>query len=126
MSDDLALTQTEHDLMIALTLGDNIERACRNKTSPLSRLIAKSREEYVLAIGALLGEDLTSEKGITKARGWQAQAQRYRDMCFWLNEALEEAGIAEAAAEQDVEEDAVEELKEQLYGKPQDRPAPDA
>ena len=126
MSDDLALTTSEHEAIIAMTLGDNIEHQCQLKTTPLARLLKKSRDEYVLAIDGLLHCDLISAAGIEDARRMQAQAQRYRDMCTWLNDALEEAGIAEAGAEQEVEEDAVEELKEQLYGKPQDRPAPDA
>jgi regulator of protease activity HflC (stomatin/prohibitin superfamily) len=125
IQDNIALSEEEREFIIAATLGDNIERACTDQTSPLAHLLARSRGEYSAAVLALIDTDLHDAKGISEATRLQAQARRYQDMCHWINDALEAAGQADEILADDVDGEAVEQLKEQMNGK-RDKPAPDA
>lgn len=118
------------DIAAAIVLGDNIERALLDRGSPFSMMMEKAREEFIAAILSLADPnqcDLNTEAGIRLARSQQANAQRYRDMCRFIAEALSDAGEADETAERAEEEgdDAVQQLKEQMNGK-RAQPAPDA
>lgn len=121
------LDPEDFELIAVSTLGDNIARLMSNRTSPLSMLLARASTEYAGALMALVEVPLQTAEGLAQATLLQAQALRYRDMCKWLRDSLEDAEDADAriAADGDGEDEAVEELKEQLHGK-RDKPAPDA
>lgn len=117
----------ELELLAVSTLGDNIGRLLSTRTSPLSMLLARSATEYANALKALVDVPLQTAEGLAQATLLQAQALRYRDMCEWLRNALEDAEDADSRmeAEGDGSDEAVAELKEQLNGK-RDKHAPDA
>lgn len=117
----------ELELLAVSTLGDNIGRLLSNRTSPLSMLLARASTEYAGALMALVEVPLQTAQGLEQATLLQAQALRYRDMCEWLRNALEDAEDADSKMEADGDgsDEAVEELKEQLHGK-RDKHSPDA
>ena len=123
---DRAHLPEELELLIAVTLGDKIERALTDKTSPFARMMDNARAEYIAAVAQLIEVELHNTVGRAEASRLQAQARRYRDLCEWIGAALEQAGHAEDALDQDHDEDAVEQLKEQLNGPRTDKPAFDA
>lgn len=112
-------------LIAAAELGDRIERHLLDRKNPLSMFLANAREEFIAATQALLDADLTTRDGIAQAQRLQAQAQRYRDMCAWITDALEAREAAVEALDGDVEEPAVEALKDMMNGH-RSKPAPDA
>ena len=114
------------DLLAASALGDRIGYAITNKASPLAMMMARAREEYVRAIKALIDVPLQTAEGLAQATLLQAHAARYRDMCQWLLDGLDDAEAANTRlAEDQIEDEAVEDLKEQIHGK-RNQPAPDA
>lgn len=112
-------------LIAAAVLGDRIESHLRDPSDPLTMFLDRSREEFIAATQALLETDLTTRCGIEQARSLQAKAQRYRDMCAWITDALEERETAAEAIDDEEEDAAVEELKD-LYNASRAKPAPDA
>lgn len=114
-------------MLVEISLGEAIERALTDVKSPLSALLSGARADYVSAITALIDADLTTREGIDNARQLQAKAQRYRDLCRYVSEAMEAASRAEEALEDDdaSEEPAIEELKDMQHGY-RGKPAPDA
>lgn len=112
-------------LIAAAELGDRIERHLLNAKDPFSLFLAKARTEFMSAAQLLLDVDLHTEDGVAEARRQQAIATRYRDMCVWITDALEQAGAAVEALEADGEDEAVEQLKDQLNVN-RAKPAPDA
>ena len=112
-------------LIAAAELGDRIERHLLDPKSPFSMMLDRARDEFVTATQALLNADLTTVEGIEQARSLQANALRYRDMCAWITDALEEREAAVEAIDGEQEEPAVEELKDMLNGN-RSKPASDA
>lgn len=109
----------DYDPIIGMvTLGDNIERALTDETSPLAYLLSQARDQMIAAVHGLLEADLTSQQGISDALRWQAAALRYRDTCNWLGQALDNRDRAEetAAEEEFGSDDAVQNLREQMNG----------
>lgn len=126
--DDLAHMDGEEEALLQRALlGDHLERALNDPTSPFSAMMAKARDEYIAAVRALIQADLHSPDGLTDARRVQAHALRYQDLCRWISNAMDEAGRAdEALADVDgTEEPAIQELMEQRHGK-RGKPAFDA
>lgn len=112
-------------LIAAAELGDRIEKHLTDPKSPFSMMLDRARDEFIAATQALLDADLTTIDGIEQARSLQAKAQRYRDMCAWITDALEAREAAAEAIDDEEEDPAVEELKDQLNGN-RSKPAPDA
>lgn len=112
-------------LIAAAELGDRIERHLLDPKDPFTMMLDRARDEFIAATHALLEADLTTGPGIEQARSLQAAAQRYRDMCAWITDALENRAAATEAIDSEVEEPAVEQLKDQLNGN-RSKPAPDA
>lgn len=113
-------------LIAAAELGDRIEKRLLDPKDPFAMLLDRARSDFMVAVQILINADLESNDGIFEARRAQAQAVRYRDMCQWITDALEEAGGAvEAMAAEADEDPAVEQLKDQLNGN-RAKPAPDA
>ncbi|MFT3987187.1 hypothetical protein [Aestuariivirga sp.] len=109
----------DYDPLIGMVvLGDNIERALMDETSPLAALLSHAREQMIAAIHGLLSADFSSQNGISDARRWQADALRYRDTCNWLGQALDNRDRAEeTAADDELDgESSVQELREQMNG----------
>lgn len=112
-------------LIAAAELGDRIERHLLDPKSPFSMMLDRARADFIAATQALLDVDLATRDGIEQARSLQAQAQRYRDMCSYITDALENREAAVEALDGDEEEAAVEELKDILNAS-RAKPAPDA
>lgn len=112
-------------LIAAAELGDKIERLLLDSKSPFSMMLDRARDEFLAATQALLVADLTTVEGIEQARSLQAIALRYRDMCSWITNALEERAAAVEEMDGEVEDAAVEQLKDQINGN-RSKPAPDA
>lgn len=112
-------------LIAAAELGDRIERHLLDPKDPFSMMLDRARDEFIAATQALLEADLQTSSGLEQARRLQAQALRYRDMCAWITDALEEREAAAEAIDGEEEEPAVEELKDILNGN-RSKPAPDA
>ena len=113
-------------LVAQATLGDNIERALRDPASPFSAMMDRARSAYLAAVSALIDSDLHTPDGIELARGNQAEARRYQDLCRWIADALEAAGVADDALNANSEDDPeIQQLKDDLNGT-RSRPAPDA
>lgn len=128
--DDLPFDEDLPELVAAVVLGEKIERALTDITSPFSMMIAKARAEFIEATLSLIDADkvdLSTANGVAQARSLQAKAHRYLTMCRWISEANADADEAETQIEEaDAEgEPAIEELKEQFHGK-RAKPAPDA
>ena len=119
---------TESDLgplIAAAELGDRIERYLVDPKNPVSMMLDRARDEFIAASLALLEADLQTSSGIEQARSLQAQAQRYRDMCRWITDALEERADAVDDLNGAEEDAAVEELKD-IIDASRAKPAPDA
>lgn len=112
-------------LIAAVELGHRIERHLLDPKDPFAMMLDRARDEFLSATQALLDADLTTTGGIEQARSLQAQALRYRDMCSWITDALENREAAVEALDGEVEDPAVEQLKDQLNGN-RGKPAPDA
>lgn len=119
---------TESDLgplIAAAELGDKIERYLLDPKHPVSMMLDRARDEFIAASLALLEADLQTSSGIEQARSLQAEARRYRDMCRWITDALEERADAVDDLNGAEEDAAVEELKDILDAS-RAKPAPDA
>jgi hypothetical protein len=112
-------------LIAAAELGDRIERHLLDPKDPFSMMLDRARDEFLAATQALLDADLTTVEGIEQARSLQAKALRYRDMCAWITDALENREAAAEALDGEEEDAAVEELKDKLNGN-RSKPASDA
>jgi hypothetical protein len=112
-------------LIAAAELGDRIERHLLDPKDPFSMMLDRARDEFLAANQALLDADLTTVEGIEQARSLQAKALRYRDMCAWITDALENREAAAEALDGEEEDAAVEELKDMLNGN-RSKPASDA
>jgi hypothetical protein len=112
-------------LIVAATIGDNIERALRDQTSPFAAMMFKARKEFLAAQLSLLEADLHTTAGIEQARSLQAQAKRYADLCRWITDAWDDRERALDDIDGAEEEPAVEELKD-MHDASRAKPAPDA
>ena len=112
-------------LIAAAELGDRIERHLLDAKDPFTMMLDRARDEFIAATQALLDVDLHTSDGIEQALSLQAKANRYRDMCAWITDALEERAAAVEAIDSEEEELAVEELKDMMNGH-RSKPAPDA
>lgn len=112
-------------LIAAAELGDRIERHLLDPKDPFTLMLDRARDEFIAATQALLDADLTTVEGIEQARSLQAKALRYRDMCAWITDALENREAAVEALDGEEEDAAVEQLKDMLYGS-RSKPASDA
>lgn len=112
-------------LITMATLGDAIERAIAQPTSPFSAMLIKAREEFLAAHQSLLDCDLNTTAGIEQARSLQADARRYQDLCRWITDAWDDREQADETLNGGEEEAAVEELKDLADGN-RAKPAPDA
>lgn len=113
-------------LLIASSLGDRIERALRDKTSPFANMLEQARAAYVQSVISIVEVDLNTPRGVDEAKSLQAEARRYRDLTTWVNNALEAAEQAdEDINEEDGDGEAAATLKEMINGK-RSTPAPDA
>ncbi len=112
-------------LIAAAELGDRIERHLLDPKDPFSLMLDRARDEFIAATQALLDVDLHTSDGVEQARSLQATAKRYRDMCAWITDALEERAAAVEELDGEEEEPAVEQLKDMLNGN-RSKPAPDA
>lgn len=112
-------------LIAAAELGDRIERHLLDPKDPFTRMLDRAREEFIVATQALLDADLLTVEGIEQARSLQAKALRYRDMCAWITDALEEREAAAEALDGEEEDAAVEQLKDMIYAN-RAKPASDA
>jgi hypothetical protein len=112
-------------LIAAVELGHRIERHLLDPKDPFSMMLDRAREEFIAATHALLDADLTTVEGIEQARSLQATALRYRDMCKWISNALENREAAAEALDGEQEEPAVEQLKD-MYNGNRSKPASDA
>lgn len=113
------------DLIATVALGDAMERAVQEPTSPFGAMIIKARESFVDAQKALLETDLNTTAGIEQARSLQAEARRYMDLCRWITDAWDDRDQASEALDSGEEEAAVLELMEAQNGQ-RAKPAPDA
>lgn len=126
IADEAAHTESDlGPLIAAAELGDNIERALTDANSPFSMMLDRARDEFLAATHALLDADLHTSSGLEQARSLQATAQRYRDMCIWITQALEARADAVDDLNGEEEDAAVEELKDILDAS-RAKPAPDA
>lgn len=114
------------ELATIATLGNNILKALNDRTSPFSMMLAKARDEFLVAHSKLLDADLTTESGIEQAKGLQRDAVYYATLCRYIAEAREAAGIADQQLMDAEEEAAIEELKDMQYGERRAKPAIDA
>lgn len=112
-------------LIAAAELGDRIERHLLDPKDPFSMMLDRARDDFIAATQALLDADLTTIDGIEQARSLQAKALRYRDMCAWITDALENREAAVEALDGEEEDAAVEELKDMINVN-RSKPAPDA
>lgn len=112
-------------LIAAAELGDRIERHLLDPKSPFSMMLDRARNDFIAATQALLDVDLATRDGIEQARSLQAEARRYREMCAYITDALENREAAVEALEGEEEDAAVEELKD-LLNASRAKPAPDA
>ena len=112
-------------LIAAAELGDRIERHLLDPKDPFTLMLDRARDEFMAATQALLDADLTTVEGIEQARSLQAKALRYRDMCAWITDALENREAAAEAINGEEEDAAVEQLKDMLHGN-RSKPASDA
>ena len=115
------------DLVTAAVLGDNIEAMLEDRTSPLTMLLEKARDDFLAAHTTLLEADLNTRDGLEQAKRLQRDALYYSTLCRYLAESMEERDRAiEAAASQDLEEPGAELLKDQIYGSRRAKPAFDS
>ena len=112
-------------LIAAAELGDRIERHLLDPKSPFSMMLDRARDDFIAATLALLDADFATRDGIEQARSLQAEARRYRVMCAYITDALENREAAVEALEGEEEDAAVEELKD-LLNASRAKPAPDA
>lgn len=112
-------------LIAAAELGDRIEKYLLDPKNPFAMMLDRARDDFIAATQALLDVDLATRDGIEQARSLQAQAKRYRDMCRYITDALEEREDAAETLEGEEEDAAVEELKD-LLNASRAKPAPDA
>jgi hypothetical protein len=124
MTDRPAHLPDEISILDAQSLGDQIERAIAIPTSPFAEMMRRAREAYCAALAVLIECDLLTPEGIMDAIRVQAEARRYKDLCHWIEEALEMAGRADKILENT--EPAIEELEELIHGRRHDKPAFDA
>ena len=113
------------EILAAAELGMRIEKHLLDPRDPFTMFLDRARDEFLTAVHQLLAADLVTPSGIEQARCLQATAQRYRDMCSWITDALEEREQAIEAIDGEEEEAAVEELKDMINGK-RSKPASDA
>lgn len=113
------------DILAAAELGMRIEKHLLDPADPFSMMLDRARESFIRAAHLLLEADLHTSDGIEQARSLQAEARRYRDMCSWITDALEEREAAVQALDGEQEEEAVEQLKDMIHGN-RAKPAPDA
>ena len=113
------------EILAAAELGMRIERHLLDPKDPFTMFLDRSRDQFISAATALLDADLVTTEGIEQARRLQADAIRYRDMCSWITDALEEREAAIEAIDGEEEEAAVEQLKDMIHGT-RSKPAPDA
>lgn len=126
IADEAAHTESDlGPLIAAAELGDRIERYLLDPKSPVSMMLERARDEFIAASLALLEADLQTSSGIEQARSLQAEARRYRDMCRWITDALEERADAVDDLNGAEEDAAVEELKD-IIDASRAKPAPDA
>lgn len=119
--------EAEHqlNLMMALAMGDRLERASTDKANPFSVMIDRSRAEYVQATRDLIFADLHTPDGIAKAIRLQAEARRYENLCIWVADIMEAASQAEDDLTEEIDGDEIQKLKDQMNGNGS-KPAPDA
>lgn len=110
-------------LIAMAVLGDNIERALLDRTNPFCMLLDQARDAFLANTILFLDADLHTTAGIELARSQQAEARRYRDMCRWIDDALQKRAEAHMTAEDEMEDFVTDDLKEQLYGS-RAKPAP--
>lgn len=113
------------EILAAAELGMRIEKHLLDPKDPFTMFLDRSRDEFIAAATALIDVDLSTRDGIDQARRLQAEARRYRDLCSWITDALEEREAAIEAIDGEEEEAAVEELKDMINGN-RSKPAPDA
>ncbi len=113
------------EILAAAELGMRIERHLLDSKDPFTMFLDRARDQFINAAHALLDADLHTRDGIEQAKRLQAEALRYKDMCSWITDALEEREAAVEAIDGEEEEAAVEELKDMIYGN-RSKPAPDA
>lgn len=125
------LVEHQHDpehlgeLVSRIALADNIEQHLAHAETPFAGMMARAREDFIVATLSLLDVELLSADGIEKARILQATANRYRDLCQWIALALDDGKVAAHELDDEEEEPAVEILKDMQYGY-RGKPAPDA
>jgi hypothetical protein len=114
-------------LIAAATLGDNLERALTDPTSPMAAMLDRARDLFLLNITLFLDADLHTTDGLELARSQQAEARRYRDMCRWIGDSLEKREEAQDnLADLDVEETISDEMKDAYNGQRAKPAHPDA
>jgi hypothetical protein len=113
------------EILAAAELGMRIEKHLLDSKDPFTMFLDRARDQFISAATGLLDADLVTNEGIEQARRLQADAIRYRDMCSWITDALEEREAAIEAIDGEEEEAAVEELKDMINGN-RSKPAPDA
>ena len=83
-------------------------------------MMSRAQQEYVSAVRALV-----YETELPRIQSLQAQARRYEDLCVWINDAMEAAGVADDDLASETGDEAIEQLKDMQYGN-RDKPADDA
>lgn len=111
-------------LAARVALGTDIERVLLDHRSPFAMMMERARNAFIDNITLLIDADLTTTEGVALARSQQAEVLRYRDLCRWIDDSLEQRAEAhEAISDADDEEAMPDELKELYYGE-RAKPAP--
>lgn len=111
-------------LASSVALGTDIERVLLDHRSPFAMMMERAREAFISSFLQLIDADLTTPEGVSLARSQQADVQRYRDMCRWIDESLNDrAEASETIAGADDEDAMPDDIKELYYGE-RAKPAP--
>lgn len=96
-SEEYLLPEEQQDLLLDITVRDEIERALDTKSTPFAEMIGRAKIEFVDAVQSLINADLYSRAGIETAKAAQANIKRYLDLIKWIREAI---SVGEAAEDQ--------------------------
>lgn len=110
-------------LMFQRVAGQSVEAMLENQGSPLVRLVARARADFLDAVHALLGADLSNEAGVTQARSLQAEARRYLDLVRYITAEQEDDTVYETSdlSEEEIEE--ADQFEDLIHGKRRAKPA---
>lgn len=116
--------QIDHFLQTYL-FGNLIVREIRQSDGALNLLLRKSQEEALESAKFLLSEhlDLYTTDGVKTAQQKWAEFRRFADMARWLGEAVEEAGAAADALQQEADNDDDEQLRREMSGEGTQEPS---